>query len=263
MLQLFSRHAAPRTHALALCTLAGLSAAATVHAQDAGADAWRFQVTPYVWMTGLDGQVRPFQGAPSVHVDRRFSDLLSDLDAAAFVTGTARRDRFVLQADFSHAAVSSKGTLPIGLPARAKVRQTSLTLTGGYNWAPSETASVDLMGGLRSWDIKATAEVPGLARADSNSSFVDPILAARWRQSLAPRWSSLVYADTGGFGVGSRSTWQLLGAVNYAAREDLHVSLGYRHLSVDYRDDGRRLDFSQSGPMLGVTWLFGKGRAAL
>ncbi|MCL7714925.1 hypothetical protein [Stenotrophomonas mori] len=254
----------PSRRASGACVLAGLCAlASTAHAQAAEADAWRFQLTPYVWMAGLDGQVRPFSGAPLVDVDRPFSKLLNDLDAAAFVTGTARRDRFVLQADFSHASVSSSGTLPIGLPARAKVRQTSLTVTGGYNWTPTAAASVDLMGGLRNWDIKATVEVPGLVKAHSNSSFTDPIVAARWRQSLAPRWSTLVYGDTGGFGVGSRSTWQLLGAVNYAALDNLHLSLGYRHLSVDYRDGGRRLDFSQGGPMLGVTWLFGTGRQAV
>jgi hypothetical protein len=47
-----------------------------------------------------------------------------------------------------------------------------------------------------------------------------------------------------------------VGAVNYQWSENLFFSLGYRHLHVNYRDDGKRLDFNQSGPMLGATLKF-------
>ena len=235
----------------------------SVQAQEQSAqreDGWRFQLTPYVWFSALEGDVRPFQGAPSAHVAKSFSELWSNLDAAAFITGTARRDRLVLQADFSHARSSDSATLPIGLPVNAKVRQTSATFTAGYNLIPSDRSSIDVMAGLRSWKIQADVEAPPLLEAGSKSSFIDPVFAARWRQQVAPRWSTLLYADVGGFGVGSESTWQLLGTVNYQARDNLHLSLGYRKLAVDYRDRGRRLDFSMGGPLLGVTWLFGKHR---
>ncbi|MEX8193375.1 hypothetical protein [Comamonas guangdongensis] len=232
---------------------------APAHAQTAAetaGDAWRLQLTPYVWMTGLDGHIRPFRGAPTAHVDKSFSELLDKLDAAAFVTGTARKGRYVFQGDFSHASTSDRSALPLGLTANAKVRQSSLTLTGGYNWSAGPRSSIDLMAGARLWDIKAEVQLPGLGAAGSNTSFIDPIIAARWRYDLAPRWSTLLYADAGGFGMGSRSTWQLLGLLNYQLKDSIHLSLGYRTLSVDYRHDGKRLDFSQSGPMLGGTFQF-------
>lgn len=248
---------------LGLGVLLCLTGLPSVQAQERNAelaDQWRFQLTPYVWFSALEGDVRPFQGAPSAHVAKSFSELWSSLDAAAFITGTARRDRFVLQADVSHARSSDSAMLPIGLPVKAKVRQTSATLTAGYNVVPSDTSSIDLMAGLRSWKSRAEVDAPPLLAAGSKSSFIDPVFAARWRQQVAPRWSTLLYADVGGFGVGSESTWQLLGTLNYQARDNLHLSLGYRHLSVDYRDRGRRLDFSMGGPLLGVTWLFDKNR---
>jgi hypothetical protein len=105
-------------------------------------------------------------------------------------------------------------------------------------------------------------DVTGIGSARSKFSFVDPVIAARWRQAVAPRWSTLVYADTGGFGVGSDATWQVLALANYQARNNLFLSMGYRHLSVDYREHGRRLDVDLSGPMLGLTFLFGKGHGA-
>ncbi len=116
------------------------------------------------------------------------------------------------------------------------------------------------MAGLRYWNIQAAVNVPPHASARSPSSFVDPVVAVRWRQTLAPRWSSLVYADLGGFGVGSRSTWQWLALANYRASDNLHLSMGYRHLRVDYGERGRRLDVALSGPMLGATWQFGSPR---
>lgn len=244
---------------IVLC-LAGLHSAQAQPLDAGAADGWRFQLTPYVWFSALEGDVRPFQGAPTAHVSKSFSELWHSLDAAAFVTGTARRDRFVLQADVSHARSSDSATLPIGLPVKAKVRQTSATLTAGYTLTPSESSSIDLMAGLRSWNIRAELDAAPLLQAQSNSSFIDPVFAARWRQQLAPDWSTLVYADTGGFGIGSDATWQLLGTLNYRARDNLQLSLGYRHLSVDYRERGRRLDFSMGGPLLGVTYLFGAAR---
>ncbi len=73
----------------------------------------------------------PFQGAPEAHVDKSFSDLLENLDAASFLTGTARRGRYVLQGDFSYASTSDTVPLPLGQSAKAKVRQISSTLTVG------------------------------------------------------------------------------------------------------------------------------------
>ena len=77
-----------------------------------------------------------------------------------------------------------------------------LTLTGGYNWQLAPQSSVDLMGGVRVWDIHAHVQVPGVAAAQSNTSFLDPVVAVRWRYDLGSQWSSLLYADAGGFGLG-------------------------------------------------------------
>ena len=248
-----TQHIKMAAAALAMGLLAGSPAWAQ---GKESADAWRFQLTPYVWMTGLDGSVRPFRGAPTVDVNKSFSDILENLDAAAFVNGTARKGSYVLQGDFSYAATSDKAALPLGLSAHAKIRQTSLTMTGGHNWALSPESSFDLMAGFRLWQIRAEVNVPGVASAQSNTSFVDPVVAARWRYDIAPRWSSLLYADMGGLDVGSKFTWQVHASVNYQVKENIFVSVGYRHLSVDYRDNGKRLDFSQSGPIVGATLRF-------
>lgn len=223
--------------------------------QEAAA-AWRFQVTPYVWMTGLDGRVRPLQRGPTLHVNNSFSELLKNLDAAFFLNATARKDRWVLHGDISHASISETEPLPYGLSAKAKIKQTSLSVLGGYTWMPAAQTTVDTMAGVRWWRIQGQVQVAPIAQAASRTSFADPVLALRWRQEWTPRWSTVVYGDVGGFGVGSHATWQALATVNYQFTPHAYVSLGYRHLSVDYRSDGKALDFSMAGPVLGVTWRF-------
>lgn len=240
-----------------VCCAAMLGVDAAVAGEEAiSADAWRFQVTPYVWMAGLDGSVRPFRGAPTANVSKSFSDILQDLDVAFFLAGTARKGNLVLHADLSHASTSNSASLPLGLSARAEVRQTSMTLTGGYNWQLGQQSSLDLLGGARLWNINAKVNIANLASARSRTTFVDPVVAVRWRYDFAPRWSSLAYVDAGGFGVGSDFTWQLLGTINYQVRDNFYLSLGYRHLHVDYRSGGTRLDFGQGGPLIGATFQF-------
>lgn len=240
---------------------AGLSAVCPVlgNAQNVpmqDADAWRFQITPYVWMIGMNGHVRPASGLPSLHVDKPFSEIWKSLDAAFFLNATARKDRWVVHGDMSHAVTSDDAALPIGLTGHAKIKQTSVSLLGGYTWLQAPQTVVDAMAGVRWWSIRAQAQVPPILQASSNTAFADPVLALRWHQDWAPRWSTVVYGDVGGFGVGSRQTWQALATLNYQITPQAYVSVGYRHLSVDYRKNGKTLDFSMAGPMLGATWRF-------
>lgn len=245
----------------AWCAVGGLLAAIGLSTPAAAQDSepeWSGQVTPYVWAAGIGGSITPFAGGPTVEIDKSFSDLLEDLDIAFFVSGFVRRDRLVLLGDFSHSSSSKEGRVPtLGIPAEGRLRQTSLTLAGGYRAVESPGATVDLLAGGRAWWLRGSVEVP-LAGVDRSPElgFVDPVVAARANIGLAPRWSVIAYGDIGGFGIGSKSTSQLLGTVNYRTSDSLYLSAGYRHLHVDRRTSGTRVDATMSGPLLGATWRF-------
>lgn len=247
---------------LCLSFLAGTASAQSAPAQDQV-----IQITPYAWATGMGGTIRPFAGAPTVRIDKSFSDIIRDLDAAFFISAYARRGDLVFMGDFSTSTSSRRGVLPAPpapapLPARGRLRQTSLTLLAGHRVASTPEATFDLLAGLRHWNLRASVTVPPAppvfpgASASRSRSFTDPILAARANFRLAPGWSALVYADIGGFGVGSRSTAQVVGTVNYQVRENVFLSAGYRHLHVDYRSGGSRFDIRAGGPLVGVTVRF-------
>lgn len=231
--------------------------AALLAAAPAVAEEWRTQVTPYVWASGLGGDVTPFTGAPTLGFDKTFSDVLEDLDAAVFLSAYARRDRFVILGDLSYSASSKSGLIPPGLPAAAEVSQRSLTLAAGWRAIDTGGLALDVLGGVRAWRIEAAVSVAGGAISRSGDrDFVDPIVALRANYALAPRWSAIAYLDNGVTGMGSDSTTQVVGTVNYRMTDRAYVSVGYRRLDVDYRSGGTRVDATLAGPLLGLTWRF-------
>lgn len=218
---------------------------------------WVWQVTPYVWATGVSGDITPFAGAPTASFDSSFSEVLEDLDGAFFLSGYARRGRLVFLGDLSYSRTSREGRIPPGISAEGELEQTSLTFAAGYRVVEDPAVAVDLLAGARFWRIEGAVDVPlvGVARS-ATETFTDPILAVRANFSLAPNWSAIVYGDYGGFGVGSEKTSQLVATVNYRVNERFLLSGGYRVLNVDYRDGGTRIDATMSGPMFGATWRF-------
>ncbi|VDC24839.1 hypothetical protein [Pseudogemmobacter humi] len=237
--------------------LSGAVAIAVLGSLPALAEDWSGQITPYIWATGFGGDITPFTGAPTLSFDKSFSDVLEDLDGAFFLSGYARQDRLVLMGDLSWSSSSKSGRVPPGLPAEGKLTQRSLTMLMGWRAVENQGFSLDLLGGARAWSIKSSIAVAGgLIHASPGKNFVDPILAARANIAMGPQWSALVYADFGGFGVGSESTSQVLATVNYEVNDNLWLSFGYRQLNVDYRSGGTEVDVRMGGPLIGATWRF-------
>jgi hypothetical protein len=256
-------HQAPRRTPLVavlpalLAMLAGPAAA-----QGTAPSGWRVQVTPYLWAAGLDGRIRADRRLPTFRVGQSFGEILEDLDLGAFVNAVALRDRTVLMADLAYVDVSRKGGFDTAPPVsgRGAVSEVFATLAAGYRAVSAPGFDLDILGGVRAWQIDAEASVrvagTPLAGASGSLAWVDPILGFRARFDLAPRLSGLVMADVGGFGLASRGTFQATAVVNYAVTDRLFASAGYRHLAVDYRADGRILDIALTGPVLGLTWRF-------
>ncbi len=221
-----------------------------------------YQATAYVWAAGAGGTFQPLPGGPVLEVDRSFSELFDDIAVAFFMTGFVRIDRLVFLGDFSHVTASRRGLVMVPgvgpAPAAGDLRQTSLTLEGGYRVVDEPGGSVDLLGGLRAWWVNADVDVAGGAVSRSpRHRFADPIVAVRGNARLHPRWTAIGYLDGGGFGVGSDATWQAVATVNFDLSHSVFLSGGYRVLSVDYESDaGSRADLTNAGFLVGLTLRF-------
>ncbi|CUX46732.1 conserved exported hypothetical protein [Agrobacterium genomosp. 5 str. CFBP 6626] len=246
---------------------------------DNGTD-WAFQATGYLWATGLNGNISPFRRAPTLHVEKSFSDVMDDLNFGGFLNIWGRYDRFVLSGDLMYVdTTDSKATGPLpalqipGLPtlpagaavgANVDTQEFMATLQAGYRVIDADGFSLDALAGARFWhisnDVAVTASHPliGSVSASHRESFgwVDPVIGARAFFSLTDKLSVQGQVDIGGFGAGSDLTWSALATVNYVFTDTSSVSAGYKVLDVDYSHDGYVFDSRLSGPVVGLTYRF-------
>lgn len=264
----------------ALLTLAAACTAQTASAADAFAgpseepaavtDAgpgWALQITPYMWAAGLKGDISPFRRAPTIGVEKSFSDVMDDLNFGGFVNVWARYDRFVLSGDMmyvdttdSHAFGALPPPIPPGVIISGSVdsKQFMATLQGGYRVVDTPDFTLDALAGARFWHISndVTISTPGPYSYRESFGWVDPVVGLRAFLPLTDKLSVQAQADVGGFGAGSDITWSALATINYTFTDHLSVSAGYKVLDVDYDRGGHVFDTRLSGPVLGLTLRF-------
>jgi hypothetical protein len=234
-----------------------------------GASDWVVQVTPYLWASGMKGDVSPFPRAPTVEVDVPFSEVWDNLKFGGFANIWARRDRFVFSGDLMYVNLSAAevvGPLPnldpdIEIGAELDSVQFYAAGLAGYRVVDTPQFSLDALAGGRFWyvsnDLTLRLENVGSRSFKEDFSWFDPLIGARVFYNITDKLSVMGQADLGGFGVGSEFTWSVLGTVNYVFNDHWSASIGYKHMSVDYDDDGLVFDVDMSGPVIGVTYRFG------
>jgi len=252
--------------------LPGLAAAQSATAPPAG---WQFEITPYVWMAGMKGDVQS-GSLPKTSLDVGFSDVLDVLDFALMGAFEARNGRWGLLFDAQYMKLSDSATAqrtgagPIGASltasADAEIEQTMLAAAAAYRVSTGPTL-IDAIAGLRYMRLEVDADIGaslfgpagGGARAVSRSgseSWIDPYIGLRVQHPIADRWTLEGYVDVGGFDVGSKFTVQASAGVIYDFSKTIAGKLGYRYLGVDYDDDGFLFDMEMQGAYLGLGFRF-------
>lgn len=242
---------------LILALIGGSSAA-----QAQGASGWEFQVSPYGWLTGLDGAVGAIPGAPPVDVDLSFGDILENLDVGGMLLASARKGPWVIYADTIYSRLTAKEELGGVIFDSVKIRNETavFALAAGRTVAQSPQGSIDAYVGARAWSMKNRFELRdvggGRSTRTEKADWIDPIIGISGRYRLADRWMLFGALEVGGFGVGADSEWSVLGGASYAFTERFAASFAWRHLEVDYDKNGILFDASLSGPVLGATFRF-------
>ena len=255
-----------------LCAaLLGLCVPITAPAADDAASSWQYELVPYFWAAGMKGDVQA-GGLPKTSVDIGFSEIWDHLDFGAMATFEGRKGRWGFLFDAIYMKVSSSATSsrtgpgPIGATltatANLEMEQTLLTAAATYRLSDGSTAT-DIVGGARYFKIDASASIDaslfaltGTVARSGDKDWVDPFIGARVQHSLSDRWSVVGYADIGGFGIGSKLSWQALAGVSYDFTKTVSGKFGYRYMSVDYDKSGFLYDMDTYGLYLGVGFRF-------
>lgn len=152
-------------------------------------------------------------------------------------------------------------------PRMSGVGQTAFDiLAGGRYWYEKADLTLNLNGsaGIFVGDLARSQDGSRAFAPSGNVSWVDPVIGFRIRHRLAPNQELTAQADIGGFGIGSRISWQAIAAYSYEFAKTGNVSwagvIGYRALYVDYiQGSGSTLfetNLLQHGPMFGVSARF-------
>lgn len=152
-------------------------------------------------------------------------------------------------------------------PGMAGVGQTAFdVLLGGRYWYQRADLTLNLNGSLNvnTPDLVFSADGTKAYARSGRISWIDPFVGGRIRHRLAPGQDLSLEADIGGFGIGSRISWQALAAYSFDIGKTGSVAwagvVGYRALYVDYiHGSGSSLfemNLLQHGPLFGISARF-------
>ncbi len=228
-----------------------LAAASAVMAQD---DQWSFEVTPYFWAAGIDGEATV--GGNHVDIDADFDDLIDAVDAGGGLMTVVRRDRFVVWGQFDYVGMDSDKL--DNAPARASLQTDTFlgALAVGLQFdLPLKGSTIDVMGGVRYAWIKSDLDITGVGSREDTSGVVDGIFVLRPNIRLTEKWH---FNPTFAVGAGdSELTWEVQPTIQYRISRNLAIRGGYRRLFYDFEGDrGNSLEMAFQGLLLGVDVRF-------
>lgn len=226
-------------------------------------DAWRFAVTPYLWLVNINGSVY-YDDTRLGHANLRSSELLSNLNFAGMVTLEAHKGRLGLVADLVYSKISSqKSTMrgAVDLGTKTSVEQGIYTVAGSYTVHNGPSAYIDALVGLRVMDMRASTAVAvagtplGLTKS-KHITTTDPIIGLKGRVQLgASDYFVPFYIDVGGGSSNTEVTSQQMVGVGRAFSWG-DTTLGVKNLYYKQKANRVTTDQSLYGVALGVTFKF-------
>ena len=216
---------------------------------------WRFEITPYAWLSGMTGRVGV--GRVATNVDLSARDVLSSLKFAAMATAEARHGSWVILTDGIYASTGNSAAIAFRGDTGAfslTQKQVIVQPAAGYTIG-NEDWAIDGLLGARYWYIGADLGVdrtrrPTATERSASQQWLDATGGARIRWTPAANVQLTAGADVGAGG--SRSTWQAYGSFGVDPWDMVTIGLGYRVLSVDYDHADLLFDTRSSGVTIGA-----------
>lgn len=243
----------------------GMMLATTAYAQNSGylgadeTNNWSMSI--YMWGAGMDGTVG--LGPLDVPVDASFSDILDDLEFAAFghVEYNAENN-FGVFGDVMFIGLGSNVTTESGNgSASADIDMWVLEGAVSYNLAGRESP-FNLFAGVRYWDVEISSVVRTVVpetetSASGSVDWTDFMVGARWAPRLGEKWWALLRAD---IAFGDSDTYNLSGGLVWRFARSASMPFGYRYMALDYETGSglarRVLDIDMSGPFAAIEFSF-------
>ena len=233
-------------------------------------DRWKFEITPYLFASSLNGTVG-LRGVEA-DVDMPFEDIFERLDKALMLFGTAEKGNWIYVFDGMYIKLedeaASSWTGPLGNTntgqLKVNLKEELYSFSAGRNLLAQGPAKLHLMGVARYTNIEPQLSLsvttggsllPSGARTVSGSyDWWDAAIGLRFVTPFAEKWDFQAYGDVGAGG--SDLSYQFLAGVNWRFGNTFSAKFGYRYLRQDYSKDDFKYDMAMSGLFagLGIRW---------
>jgi hypothetical protein len=227
-------------------------------AMAAESDDWKFRISPYVWMMGLDGTTSIL--GQDANVDASFSDIFDVLNIALAANMELSKGKFFVVLDPMYAQLEADfvgpggGGGPIG--GKAEVDMVIADLNFGY----SIDENFGVYAGARYYDQDLSITPNNLPQQSLGDDWTDFILGFRAGGEISENWSFMSKLD-GAVAGDSDSAWYFQAMLLRHFGTNKHLDLGWRYYDVDYESGTGitrfKWDVAHSGPVVGFSWEFG------
>jgi hypothetical protein len=246
--------------------MVGIVTAAMLMAVSAGYAAepqgWKFEVTPYVWLAGLEGDITV--NGQKAEFEKSASDLLDYVDAGMSIRLGAEYNRVMIGALVDYFSLSTDALDAEDRPQGGSFDAKSLMVEGavGYRvngW--SEGQSFGLMVGVRSLQMENDLEIYEHGKFSKETDVTDAMFYVLPSMPVFPsKIDGLRFNPILGIGAGdSDLAYELFPQFQYQITDKVAARLGYRTVGWKFKGDNNEdneLNVRLAGLIAGVGVTF-------
>lgn len=225
---------------------------------------WHYRVEPYLMFPNMSGQTG-VAGLPLADVDASASDIFSKLQMGFMLNVDAGNGTWAINSDFLYMSLKQELSPSTLLNSgEVKAKQMGWEVSGFRRVAPWLEFGIGGLLNSIELDLDITQNQVGggtISKSGNQSkTWLDPMLISRFSTTGNGKFYGQLRAELGGFGIGSDFAWQIQGIAGYRFSKLFDMSLGYRAISLDYKDgDGPKAfvyDVTTFGPMVRFGFSF-------
>lgn len=234
---------------------------------------WEMDLTWWLFAPVSTTGVSTVAGQPA-DLDMDLQEALEVLDFTSSLRFEAWRGDLGLIFDADYLGISENGSTTLGggpfardLDVDVEAEQSWFSFMVGYRVAKGTNANgqayaFDVAGGARYNNLRQEVDISGPMMDVSlggSEHWWEPVIGARYVQSINDNWSFAAGADASGFGAGGNDlAWSATAAFDWSFSENASLKFGYRYYSIDFeteKPDGTfGWNIEQHGPFIGITW---------
>jgi hypothetical protein len=204
-------------------TLGTLCVASTATAQE-----WDWEITPYLWGSGIEGDVA--LGSVARGVDLEFGDIVDVLAGAALVHVEGGNAGYGIFGDLVWMSLEPEDEIAtVGGTAEAEFDTTIVEL--GY---VRKLPRVGVELGVRYWDLEVELDPALLAAVARSDSWVDGFIGFRRSQDIGEKWQSTMSFNVGAGG--SDLTWSFNLLYGRELESGNRFVTGLKVIDIDYEE---------------------------